>query len=279
MIREIYVELTRRWKSWEYCGTKAAGLFELEAMNVPVPNFYVIPVVHFQQFCNTIYAYPLSEFYHRETYDCTTYQKCFNEQKVQVISKEMLDTNRKFIVRSSAVPQEETQVEDFASKVSGAFDSFIASDFSKVGEMTLAVWQSIYSESAYEKLHVFQQEFGLKGMAVVVQQYIKPVISGIVHTHQNKISVNWIVEPQEEILQDKAKGEDIEVYLSSCGEIVLRGKEDCVKHVAESMWKTVFQKIYSWSMRIRDKKCSEQEIEWIYDGESVWVVQSQNLVY
>lgn len=278
MTEKLNIRLTREKKNWEYCGTKAAGLFELEVMEIPVPKFYVIPVTFFQQFCARVQAIPLFEFYQQSIYDCTFYQKCFNGQRIRVDCNELADSNGRFIVRSSAVPQKEMQVENFASRVSGVFESFIADSLSEIGDMILAVWQSVYSEGAYEKLHVFQQGFEIKGMAVVVQQYIEPIISGIVHAYSNKISVNWIEGSQEEILQGRKWGQEVDIYLSNIGDIILRGKESNIKYIVESSWRMVLKKLYDLSMQIRNKRCFDQEIEWVYDGNSIWIVQSQRLL-
>lgn len=278
MIREMYIELTRAHKSWEYCGTKAAGLFALEAMGIPVPRFYVVPVSFFHHFCSIIQAYPLSEFYGERTYDSTLFQKCLIECKLTVVCDELQAGNGRLIVRSSAVPQGNQQIEEFSSEISGAFESFIADDFSKVSSTVLAVWQSVYSECAYEKLRALHQNFGIKGMSVVVQKYIEPVISGIVHTCSDKIKIDWITGSQEDILQGRTRGREIEVYLSDCKEIILRGKEDSIKQVAGNEWRTLFKSLYDWSMKIRSLSCFDQEIEWVYDGKNVWVVQSQRLL-
>lgn len=278
MAEKMRIKLTREKNDLKYCGTKAAGLFELEEMGIPIPKFYVVPVSFFKKFCSSVHAGSLYDFYQHTTYDNAIYQKCFAGQNILVDCNELADMNGRFIVRSSAVPQEKTQKEDFSSKVSGVFESFIADNFNEIGDMILAVWQSVYSEEAYKKLRVFQPEFEMNGMAIVVQQYIEPVISGIVHTYSDKICVDWIEGSQEEILQGREQGWEIEVYLSDFGEIILRGKEDSIKFVAECSWRKIIRKLLDLSIKIHEKRCFEQELEWVYDGNSVWIVQSQRLL-
>jgi Phosphoenolpyruvate synthase/pyruvate phosphate dikinase len=275
---KMYIKLTREKNDVEYCGTKAAGLFELEKMGIPIPKFYVVPVSFFRQFCSSVQAGSLYEFYQHTTFDSAIYQKFFAGQNIWVDCNELTDINGRFIVRSSAVPQENTKKEEFSSKVSGVFESFIADDFSEIGDMIIAVWQSVYSEEAYKKMHVFQPEFEMHGMAAVVQQYIEPVISGIVHTYSDKICVGWIEGSQEEILQGREQGQEIEIYLSDFGEMILRGKEDSIKFVEECSRRRIFRELFDLSIMIQKKRCSEQEIEWVYDGDSVWIVQSQRLL-
>lgn len=278
MAEKMHIKLTREKNNLEYCGTKADGLFELEEMGIPIPKFYVIPVSFFQRFCSSVHAGSLYEFYQHTTFDSAIYQKCFEGQNIWVDCNELADINGRFIVRSSAVPQEKTQNEVFSSRVSGVFESFIADNFGEIGDMILAVWRSVYSEEAYKKLHVFQPEFEMKGMAIVVQQYIEPVISGIVHAYSDKIFVDWIEGSQEEILQGREQGQEIEVYLSDFGEIILRGKEGSIKFATECSWRRIFRKLFDLSIKIQKKRCFEQEIEWVYDGNSVWIVQSQRLL-
>lgn len=278
MPEKMHIKLTREKNNLEYCGTKAAGLFELEGMGIPIPKFYVIPVSFFQQFCASVHVGSLYEFYQHTTYDSAIYQKCFDRKNIWVDCNELADINGRVIVRSSAVPQEKTQKEDFSSKVSGVFESVIVDNLSEIGNVILAVWQSVYSEEAYKKLHVFQPEFEMKGMAIVVQQYIEPVISGIVHTYSDKISVDWVEGSQEEILQGREQGQEIEVYLSGYGEMILRGKESSIKFILEHSWRRVLRNLFDLSIKIQNKRCFEQEIEWVYDGNSVWIVQCQKLL-
>ncbi len=278
MAEKMHVKLSREKNGVEYCGTKAAGLFELEKMGIPIPKFYVVPVSFFWQFCSSVHAGSLYEFYQHKAFDSVIYQKCFVGQNIWVDCNELTDINGRFIVRSSAVPQENTQKEEFSSKVSGVFESFIADNFNEIGDMIIAVWQSVYSEEAYKKLHIFQPEFEMKGMATVVQQYIEPVISGIVHTYSDKICVDWIEGSQEEILQGRQQGREIEIYLSDFGEMILRGKESSIKFAQECSRRRIFIELFELSIKIQKKRCSEQEIEWVYDGSSVWIVQSQRLL-
>ena len=260
------------------CGTKATSLAVLKKLGVSVPDFYAIPSSCFEEFCQK-YGVMLPEiFYESDKFDVQAIEKFEYAKMLNVEELLRRFAQGRYMVRSSSIPSKDVDLNQFPSMISGAFESFFASNVSEIEENILKVWKSIYSEKAYNQCRIFSRYPIIKGVGVLIQKYIDPVISGVVHTENGAATVNWIRGHLSKIVSGEELGNSINVYLSPKNQYILRGIESDVLLVKNNNFESVFKSILDTSNVIQQNFGCEQEIEWIFDGEAVWVVQSQALI-
>lgn len=255
------------------CGTKAQGLAILSQNGICVPDFYVIPANIFNEFCETNDLCSINSFYSMGKYDDNILKKIHNNCSVELDMSIFNAAN--WMVRSSAIPQKYINQEQFASMISGAFESFSSTNQADIADCVKRVWESVFSEKAYYQCKAFSNEAIISGMGVIIQKEIKPVISGVIHTKGNRISVNWIRGHLSSIVSGSERGNIVDVYLSAANHCILRGIESSILNILENNEKEVFHQLFNISQSIVKIMSSDQEIEWIYDGNIVWIVQTQ----
>jgi phosphoenolpyruvate synthase/pyruvate phosphate dikinase len=260
------------------CGTKAITLSELKKLGLPIPDFYSISSSFFESFCDVAKIRNLSSFYSCSTFDSEAAQKfnCTTILDMTNIARTIVDGQ--YMVRSSSIPTEEVDLTEFSSMISGAFESYFAHSIEEVLNDIPKVWESAYSENAYNQCRIFSHTSIVSSMGVLIQKYIEPVISGVAHTCGDEVSVNWIDGHLSEIVSGKSLGHSIGVHVTDSNEYILRGIEKDVLLIIENGYKQVFKSLWDYCNTIRRHFNSEQEVEWIYDGSKFWVVQSQPLI-
>ena len=260
------------------CGTKATTLLELKSLDLSIPDFYAIPSSCFNEFCQEAQIEIPEMFYARAKYDSHIIKK-FDQIEI-LNTKEITQKlkNDKYMVRSSSVPTKDVDLKTFPSMISGVFESYFASTISDVAENIPKVWKSLYSEKAYNQCRILSDHPIVTGMGVLIQKYIEPVISGVAHTCNDMVSVNWIRGHLSKIVTGEVRGNVINVYLSPECNYILRGTESDILFVKNNDYEDVFKSLFD-SITIAKKHFGyEQEMEWIYDGITVWIVQSQTLL-
>lgn len=242
----------------ENCGTKAYMIYKLKNMGIKVPEFYGVEVKDFLEFYKS---------------------NCLKKKKVDrqslVVVKEMPE--KKYMVRSSVVPRHKENPE-FASMVSGAFESYVAFNSIEIPEKILEVWESFFSERAREQCSLFMEKEALYGMGVLIQDYIHPVISGVLHSKEKKYDINWIEGHLADIVQGKKRGNRILCSKSFDNETILRGVEADILKIVDNGFESVFVELEKTGEKIVEKLGFEIEMEWLFDGVDVWVVQCQKLM-
>lgn len=237
------------------CGTKALMLKKLKRMGIKVPDFYGIAMSDFLRF-------------YSKTQALGVYDKI-------VLSKNL--PTGKYIARSSAVPRQKDDLE-FASMISGAFDSYFAETQAEIEEKIVAVWESAFSEKAKDQCALFFNKDYVLGIGVVVQQVINPVISGVLHSKHKKYEISWIQGHLSEIVKGVERGNNIVCYRNQENETILRGVEENILKIINSNLAEVFRELETTATQIVEKLGFEIEVEWLYDGKNVWIVQCQKLL-
>lgn len=273
---DIKIELSNEID--ESCGTKAVMLYELKKLGIPVPEFYVISSTIFLSLCQELNLQNPKLFYANSRFDASINNQLKN---INIINKsEIIDRipENKYMVRSSSVPSKEIDLLMFPSMISGAFESFFASSLMDVINNIPKVWESVYSEKAYKQCRLFSKESIIDGIGVLIQQYVEPVISGVAHTNNNIVSINWIEGHLSKIVNGETIGQTVDIYKSCENEYILRGIENNIMSIKNNCLENVFKLILETTISIKQYFGFEQEIEWIYDGEKLWVVQTQSLL-
>lgn len=244
------------------CGTKAFMLSELKKIGVNIPEFYGIDVKDFLQFDNN-----------RQE---KTVENNLNNEHCAVSLCEKLPKG-KYIIRSSAVPKSIDDL-DFASMISGAYESYIAGESNQIPCLIMKVWNSFYSEKAEEQCALFLENGSVLGMGVLIQKYIEPIISGVLHSKKQGYDINWIEGHLSGIVSGEERGNMISCYKNMQNEIILRGVEANILKVVDNDYIDVFTELGKIADHIKEKVGFAIEIEWLYDGKKIWIVQCQKLL-
>lgn len=262
----------------ELCGTKATTLFELLNLGLPVPDFWSVPSSCFEHFCQEKKIPSIEHFYASNKFNLEVNEKFMDADVLngETIVKKLI--SGKYMVRSSAIPNNIVDLEMFPSMISGAFESYFAPSVSEVKKNILNVWKSVFLEKAYKQCRMFSDLPIINGIGVLIQRYIEPVISGVIHTKEKNISINWIEGHLSKIVNGEAIGNSIEAYISSEQNYILRGIESNILLIKEKNYEEVFKSLLNITTIIKKYFGHDQEIEWIYDGKQVWIVQSQPLI-
>ncbi len=275
---KLKIELKSPCEIDALCGTKALTLVELKKLGLSIPDFWAVPSSCFELFCQEKNVQSLEHFYSNTKFNCEV-NKIFMDTDIlngeDIIKK--ISTG-KYIVRSSAIPEETIHLEMFPSMISGAFESYFSSNLYEVINNIPNVWRSIFLEKAYKQCRMFSEFPIIKGMGVLIQKYIEPVISGVIHTKEKMVSINWIEGHLSKIVNGEVLGNSIEGYISSEQNYILRGIENNILLIKEKKYEQVFKSLLDITTIIKQHFDNEQEVEWIYDGKKVWIVQSQSLI-
>ncbi len=242
----------------ENCGTKTFMLAKLKKIGIHIPEFYGIGVDDFIHFF--------------QKYDSMS----FLSQDVKLLLSKKLPTG-KYMVRSSVVPKNIENL-DFGSMISGAFESYSANNLDEVSQKILEVWQSFFSEKAKKQCDLFLEDSSMLGMGILIQKYIEPVISGVLHSNRERYNINWIKGHLSKIVSGSVRGNTITCYRNEENETILRGVEENILKIIDHGYESVFTELEELGRRIYQELGYEIEIEWIYDGKSLWVVQCQRLI-
>lgn len=257
------------------CGTKAVSLKKLVDIGINVPPFFAVPNDCFLQFCrqNSLMD-PIMFFSSKSYHDVLSSLPENLSLEIEMVTKLPED---KYIIRSSSTTCREEPLQ-FSSMISGAFDSYYSQNVNSISTKILDVWKSMYSFRAYQQCNLVSEEPIVSGMGVIIQQYISPVISGIVHTNDGCIDINWVNGHLSSIVSGNERGCSVRVYVSKEHDYIVRGLEKSILELKDNNYFQLIKELYNTSIKIKEHLKADQEIEWIYDGSRLWIVQSQNLI-
>lgn len=254
-------------------GTKAHTLNNISSI-VNVPRYWTISEDFFESFLLKCGIESIATFFINDF--SLKYKQLINQCDFIIEGDYTFPINKKYIVRSSIVPYERTI--DFASEISGAFESIVC-DGNNISNAILQVFESVFSEKAYNQVRLFSLENNIKGMAVVIQEYISPIYSGVIHvTNENSIHLQWIEGHLSEIVNGNEFGHSNYIYKNSNNEAIFRGSEKEIAYIRDNHIVNIFSDILALSSNIFIFLKKPQEIEWIFDGKNHWIVQCQELI-
>jgi phosphoenolpyruvate synthase/pyruvate phosphate dikinase len=258
------------------CGTKAIALAELSQLGMNVPDFYVVPSFCFDRFIRNANIISPLDFYAKSEYEVEHFKSFQLVDSFEVSGENICDG--KYMVRSSSVPDEYSDLHLFPSMISGVFESYSADIIHDIYKKVIDIWKSLYTKKAYDQCRILSDKPFVKSIGVIIQKYIEPVVSGVVHTMDNIITVNWIEGHLSGIVRGETIGNTIDAYFSNSGDSILRGIEENILLIKNNNMVEVFISLLRQSKIIKQHYQTEIEIEWLFDGEKVWIVQSQTLL-
>lgn len=254
------------------CGTKAQGLAFLSD-KVNIPQFVVLDVDNFNRLLSFLDICSVNEFFSNEFLDL---HKCIENSYSNVQLDYPIEPETSYIVRSSAVPNNFS--DSFSSEISGAFESYscFGSDIVKA---ILKVYQSCFTLKAYKQLKLFSNPVNFLGMGIIIQKYINAVYSGVIHvTDKNKIHIQWVNGHLSEIVSGKEFGFSNLIYFNTKKEPIIRGTELEILTIKNENLCDILGTAADIAVKIYELIEKPSEIEWIYDGNTHWIVQCQELL-
>jgi rifampicin phosphotransferase len=237
-------------------GGKAANLAKIKKSGMNVPDFFVI----------SANAYKL-----KKVAATHSFQRCLKQHIDAISSKE----NQSFAVRSSAT-YEDSAIQSFA----GQLDSFLRRD--SIDDVTQAVekvWESTKKKHVkkYTKKSDHKKS---KGIAVLVQRMVNAQYSGVIFT------ADPITNDTSTLTLEVVKGgcENLVNGTQSPQKIVIK-KSDLSEHKQYNSSSAEFHdllghpehinSICRLALQIDDLFSFPQDIEWSFDGNTFWILQSR----
>ena len=258
------------------CGTKAQGLKTLYENHINVPFFLSLSSKVLDDYCAHYNLDTILQFYSSSTYD-ESYLHKFDKIPTPKIDLNILEEGC-YMVRSSSVPASDIDKKDFPSIISGAFDSFVASDTSEIPTCIKKVWSSAFKDKAYYQCKSFSEKPVITGLGVIIQKMINPKFSGVAHTLKDYAQVNWEEGHLSKIVSGETRGRVVDLYKSNDGHFIIRGKEAEIQRVIRDNKKDVFCDLLNLLLQIQSIMGTNLEVEWLYDGDKIWAVQAQELL-
>ena len=169
-------------------------------------------------------------------------------------------------------------IHNYASMISGAFESYECTS-DNLAQSIVAVYESLYSEKAFLQLKLAGLEKNIRGMAVLVQEFVVPECSGVLHAYKGDsfMEVNWVQGHLRSIVSGDTSG-DYDVIYEKNGEIIVRGKEQHIYCIIENGYSGAFMELYGISSKLLERAQTDLEIEWIYRDGKIYIVQNQELI-
>lgn len=259
----------------ECSGTKAIELAKLKNMGINVPRFWAVNYDEYERFTTAFSIISVENFLNCPDYD-PSIENVINSLNSCLTTTLVIDPNVKLIARSSSLPTEEHN--NYASMISGAFESYEC-NCTTLAKSIASVYASLYSEKSFYQLKLAKLESGIKGMAVLVQEYIEPECSGVLHVFLDKpyMELNWVKGHLRSIVSGNTSGDYDQMYEEN-GEIIVKGKEQHIYCIMENNFHYAFTELFREAKIIQAYKATDLEIEWLYRDKKIYIVQCQELI-
>ena len=239
---EILIDLSRQ-KHPVDIGEKASNLHWLLKKGYKVPRTYVLP-------------FPVYDAYLSNSHTLL--------EKITTILSKTLAASRSYAVRSSANLEDTTQ-HSFA----GQFCTFLEiQGTEKVLQAVVDVWQSAHSNKVQVYADESGQNLGRLKLAVIIQEMVKPVVSGIAFSHNpltglNEVIIEALTGSGEQLVQE---GKTPERWVNKWG----LWTEKPEKSEFEG---GLIHEVVTATSIIAKEYGSPVDLEWVYDGENLYWVQ------
>jgi len=230
-------------------GGKAQGLLHLQNMDIPVPDFIIIP---------------------SETFDNQNFQ--LNTEDKQTLLNVLSSWNfpkQKVIVRSS-VSDEDGLKHSFA----GIMESFLHLDFFELILQAITdCVQSAFSERALN----YRKQKGIENPilpAVIVQKQVVATSSGVIFTTNPQYPQEMVIHATNGLGIDLVQGivEPDEFYLWKNDGLINRQKNI---HHHSILSNTQLEQIYKLGTKVELLSKYPQDIEFVFDTEKLYFVQTR----
>lgn len=177
-------------------------------------------------------------------------------------------------VRSSAVAED-----NIAASFAGMYDSFLSVTESDLGACILACWASWWSERAVAYRRQVDASDSAPSMAVVMQHMVPARLAGVAFTadpisgDRSRLIINAAVGLGDAVVAGVVEPE--QYTLSTTPTLSLLDRRSPHPHAAPLLSTAQWQELGGLLQRIEATCGCPQDIEWAWDGERYWIVQSR----
>jgi len=218
-------------------GNKASRLAVLLKNNIPIPNGCVY-IIH----------------------DSIDFQQVFDDY--------LASLKPPYILRSSFAIEDG----DFLS-FAGIFESIInITSKSEFQSAINKIIESTTSEKIKTYASIYNIDISTLKPIILIQEYKKPVISGVVFT-ENPNDKNLL------LIEYSKEAEGITSGQSEAVQVIINKRDQkIIKHSeSQDFFDKEALELFKYSLEIEKIFGCPQDIEWLFDGQKIWILQSRNI--
>jgi Pyruvate phosphate dikinase, AMP/ATP-binding domain len=266
-------------------GGKGRALAAALAAGSNVLPTLVIPASELDRVLSSIVGAPeLKNLMDAPTYSPIVYRRLASALSCEAGMIELRDGADRLpapaIARSSSVVGSQD-----AAAISGAYVSVRVNNRRDLFQAVRRVWLSAFTEAAYSQNRLLPRGRRVKGMAVLIQHFVVPVVSGLLHRRESiypredTIEVSWIKGHLRKIVSGRETGSYLRICpgMEPTGPALVAQEEVIVASQKLGLFR-VFETLVSEVRLIEAVARNGFEAEWLFDGTNVWIVQVQDLV-
>ena len=266
-------------------GAKGILLQRAKFLGYNIPETYAISSEYLEKHIANHISVSTSQFMKNDRYNTKLLSRIEDLLKSTKVFfkypnfKDISSSKYKFIVRSSSIVSS-----SYSSAISGAFQSYPVHNLEDLNKAILNVWKSTFSRQAYDSNQIIPKNERAKGMGVLIQPFINPFISGIMHCTKPtdpislKVNVSWINGHLSDIVSGDAPGNHFELKPNKRMGTIIIGQNHALKECLSLEVTKVFDKLLDTAKNLLDDFNYGLEVEWVYRAENLWLVQLQELL-
>ncbi|MEA2020121.1 MAG: phosphoenolpyruvate synthase [Patescibacteria group bacterium] len=289
-------------------GGKAANLGELKKINVPVPNGFTVTInAYFELLSRGGLKQKIeTALKDLDVEDSGALQAASKEIETHILASPIPDHIRKAIVGAyrelsgakdcSVAIRSSATAEDLPdASFAGQQETYLSiKGKENVLKAVQKCWASLFTSRAI----FYRESKGFKhmevGLAVPIQKMVKPETSGVLFTlepltnNPSKISIEAVFGTGEGLVQGSFTPDsyivnkntlEIEerVIAKQPFQVTAKGKVPVSKAWQEKqkLADNYIKELAKWGIKIEDHYQHPQDIEWVFSGEKVWIVQTR----
>lgn len=252
---DIFVNKKKITRNVNLVGGKAQNLAALSLAGFNVPDFFVVTTAAYQKHLS-----------HKK--------RRFKDQLARIIERLNPENETQLVARSSS-PLEDHILHSFA----GQFESYLHLNNHKVYQAIERVWESAFQKNVKE--YVKSQSVEEKrGIAVVVQKMVQAHVSGVLFTRHpiedqmDSMLIEMVDGGCDALVSGKKHPYSLTIYKNMPDDF------DGVAEYPDNIKNFIFnknglQELLTLGQNIERLFGSPQDIEWAYDGNDIWILQSR----
>lgn len=258
------------------CGTKAVALGRLEQLGIGVPRFTCIDTTVFDSVRQLLQLPDLISFYGASEYD-QRYSERFDNVAPSSLLCVAHDTGPS-LVRSSAVPSTRSDMRSFSSVVSGAYTSVPSDIHTDTTNAVWSAWRAAYERRPYDQLTALRAADWIDGLGLVVQDLIRPELSGVAHVRRGEATISWVEGHLSRIVDGSAEGVEVSLEVGPRAETLICGTDTSVQTTVEQVPCQYIEELHRVLLEVADEWGEDVEVEWAVGETGLVLLQAQPLL-
>jgi len=243
-------------------GAKGLGLRLASRLGIDIPPTWGVDAEHFDSLLAELGRLNADSAAHPEAASTL-----LDEHPVRVMDQPCVEGP--VIMRASS-----EEPLDRAAGLSGCLLSTVVSS-AEVAPGIEAVWLSALAPEVQRQMRVTGSPLG--GVAVLIQPWLSPRISGVAHTDGGAISLAITAGHLDPLVGGETNGGTVRVRLAGPHSGLVEGPPDTVQLLRQSTSGTRLSTLVEACITLREHFDGEIEIEWLIDDRSFRLLQVQPL--